>query len=116
MNLVYICTPLSKDKFNLDYISSRLLEDSNSFAFIPPIGQLDSKSKGAALDKLMIEKCHEVWVFGPIGRDCCWEIGYAQGLGKKVKIFIDDTNKYVIEEDWMVTLGRVEVVTHCVVI
>jgi len=101
---VYICTPLAEGKFDLSNITSKLLE-SGAFAFIPPVGQLQDKDSGAKLDKLAIDQCDELWAFGPIGRDCCWEIGYALGLGKRVKIHLDDSNSYVVEEDWMVSIG-----------
>jgi nucleoside 2-deoxyribosyltransferase len=109
MKLVYVCTPLHPGKFPLGTLT-KALTGALAFAFIPPVGQLHHKSEGALLDKEMIEKCDEVWVFGAVGRDCCWEIGYAQGLGKKVVLHIDETNRYLIEEDWMVTLGKVEIV------
>lgn len=92
------------DKFNLPKITQAILE-VGCFAFIPPVGQLSDKTLGAKADRLAIDLCDELWAFGPVGRDCCWEIGYAVGLGKKVKVFIDDTNRYVVDEDWMVTLG-----------
>lgn len=101
---VYVCTPLQEGKFNLPKISSVLLQ-AEAFAFIPPVGQLSDKVLGAQLDRLAIDQCDELWAFGPVGRDCRWEIGYALGLGKKVKLFIDNTNRYLMDEDWMVTLG-----------
>ena len=104
MKKIYVCTPLNPNKFNLDKITDILMK-MNVFAFIPPAGQLSNKETGALLDKRMIEECNEVYVIGAVGRDCCWEIGYASGLGKPVTIFLDHTNNYLIEEDWMVTLG-----------
>lgn len=101
---VYICTPLAEGKFNLPKISKAVL-DAGAYAFIPPVGQLSDKTLGAKLDKLAIDQCDELWAFGPVGRDCCWEIGYAKGLGKVVKLFIDESNQYLVDEDWMVTIG-----------
>jgi len=100
---IYICTPLKEEKFLLDKISSEILK-SGDFAFIPPTGQLLNKKVGAKLDKLMIEQCDELWAFGMLGRDCSWEIGYATGLNKKVKIFISIENKVILEEDWMLLI------------
>ena len=101
---VYVCTPLKTEKFKLELISRTLLEQ-NVFGFIPPQGQLVDKKLGSLLDKRHIDLCNEVWVFGPIGRDCAWEIGYATGLGKNVKIFVDESNMHVINEDWMTVIG-----------
>lgn len=98
---VYICTPLAPHKLDLTKISKIILKEG-VFAFIPPAGQLESKQLGAVLDRKMIEACDELWAFGAIGRDCAWEIGYAQGLGKPTKIYLDDSNDYIRSEDWMV--------------
>lgn len=99
MKKVYICTPLQKHKFDLKKISTEILKEK-VFAFIPPVGQLENKELGKMVDKIQIEMCDELWAFGLLGRDCAWEIGYAQGLGKPVKIFIDDENKEMLD-DWM---------------
>lgn len=104
MKKVYICTPVSEDKFQLVGISSELLLQK-VFAFIPFPGQLQSRKVGAMLDKQMIDLCDEVWVFGVIGRDCAWEIGYANGLNKKVKFYADENNRHILEYDWMTTLN-----------
>lgn len=106
MKKVYVCTPLKEEKFQLELISKILLE-KQVFAFIPPTAQLQDKTTGAILDKKMIEECDEVFVFGNIGRDCAWEIGYAQGLGKKVTFFVNQENEYILQEDWMTTLNIV---------
>lgn len=107
MDKVYICTPLHGGKFNLDLIQKTILE-RNVFAFIPAQGQLENKTLGAILDRKMLDEASEVFVFGPIGRDCSWEIGYATGKGKKVTIFLDKTNQDILE-DWM-TIIDVEIV------
>lgn len=96
---VYICTPLAANKIDLAKISKTIIKEG-VFAFIPPVGQLEAKQMGAILDRKMIEACDELWMFGPIGRDCAWEIGYAQGLGKPTKLFIDKSNEYILN-DWM---------------
>lgn len=100
MKRVYVCTPLAAGKFDLELISITLLA-RNVFAFIPPRGQLNHKTIGAKLDRKMIDACDEVYVFGPIGRDCAWEIGYATGLGKPVTIFQNESNAGMLREDWM---------------
>lgn len=108
MKKVYVCTPLKAPKFNLKLITETILK-YQVFAFIPPTGQLQDKTNGAILDKLMIENCDEIFVFGLIGRDCAWEIGYATGLNKKVTIFVDESNREMVESDWM-TVINVELV------
>lgn len=104
MKKIYICTPLSQNKFDLSEISKQILKEK-VFAFIPPSEQLFEKKLGSSLDKMMIENCDEVWVFGEIGRDCAWEIGYAQGLNKNVIFHVNNKNKHILEEDWMVTIN-----------
>lgn len=101
---VYISTPLMGDKFNLKKITEVLLVSPLVFAFIPPVGQLSDKDNGALLDKNAILLCDEVWVFGKIGRDCSWEIGFARGLGKPVKLFMTKEEIEYIQEDWMTFL------------
>lgn len=101
---IYVCTPLATGKFNLKQIQETLIHNG-VFAFIPPTDQLNEKAIGAKVDKQMIELCDELWAFGPIGRDCAWEIGYANGLGKKVKLFVDMMNEHVVQDDWMTVLN-----------
>lgn len=109
MKRVYISTPLKPGKFNLDAIQKEILVQK-VFAFIPPTEEYNDRVQGAAIDKLQIELCDEMWVFGPIGRDCAWEIGYAQGLGKPVKFYHSKSNEYVIQDDWMIFCAGTEVI------
>ena len=104
MKLIYICTPLKGEKFLLDKIQKALLAE-DVFGFIPPTGQLNSKKLGAELDRKMISLCDELWAFGLLGRDCAWEVGYATGLGKKVRIFKTKENQELIDNDWMTVIG-----------
>lgn len=97
---IYICTPLSKDKFNLDWITKVILNEK-VFAFIPPVGQLQDKDAGAQVDKFMIEQCDELWAFGPLGRDCAWEMGFAHGLKKPVRLYFNPTTWELLKDDWM---------------
>jgi nucleoside 2-deoxyribosyltransferase len=106
---VYISTPLKPEKFDLDAIQKEILK-AGVFAFIPPTEEKNDRKQGAQIDKLQIELCDEMWVFGPIGRDCAWEIGYAQGLGKHVKFFRSPVNEHVVQEDWMIFAAGTEVV------
>jgi hypothetical protein len=97
---VYISTPLKPEKFNLDLIQRTVLKEK-VFAFIPPTEEKNDRRQGALIDKLQIELCDELWVFGSIGRDCSWEAGYAAGLGKPVVFFHSDDNEEVYQNDWM---------------
>lgn len=105
---VYISTPLKPGKFDLDLIQRVILRE-NVFAFIPPTEEKNDRKQGAAIDKLQIELCDELWVFGPIGRDCSWEAGYAAGLGIPVVFFLDESNEHIHENDWMIFCSNTRV-------
>lgn len=107
---VYISTPLKPHKFNLKAIQDALI-DRRVFAFIPTTKDT-TPEMGAALNRMQIELCDEVWVFGPIGRDCAWEIGYAQGLSKPVVFFANELNAHMVKEDWMLFCAGTEVVNE----
>lgn len=98
---VYISTPLKPEKFKLASIQKMILKE-RVFAFIPPTEEKNDRVMGAAVDKLQIELCDEMWVFGAIGRDCSWEVGYAQGLGIPVVFFASTENEHILDEDWMI--------------
>lgn len=104
---VYISTPLKPEKFNLAAIQAALLSQ-RVFAFIPTTVDTTPES-GAAVNKLMIELSDEVWVFGPIGRDCAWEIGYAQGRNIPVVFYESEVNEHMVKEDWMLFCAGTEV-------
>lgn len=105
---VYISYPMNPEKHDLEIIQNETLK-RGVFASIPPAGQLKNKDLGAKFDKMLIEGCEEVWAFGKLGRDCAWEIGFAVGLGKQVKIFVDENNADILDSDWM-TLIDAEIV------
>lgn len=107
MKKVYISTPLKEHKFNITDIQSEILK-FGVFAFIPPTSPKVDQWQGSRVDKLSIELCDELWVFGPIGRDCTWEIGYAQGMGKRVIFYRSHENKHIINEDWMLFSAPIE--------
>lgn len=98
---VYISTPLKPEKFNLQAIQKQILKEE-VFAFIPPTEEKNDRKTGAAVDRLQIDLCDEVWVFGAIGRDCSWEAGYAQGKGIPVVFFLSKENEHVHRDDWMI--------------
>lgn len=108
MKKVYISTPLKEEKFNIEDIQSEILK-YGVFAFIPPTSQKVNQDQGSKVDKLSIELCDEVWVFGAIGRDCSWEIGFAHGLGKKVILYKSSHNNHIFNEDWMLFSGAIEI-------
>jgi hypothetical protein len=105
---VYVSTPLKPAKFRLDQIQAQI-KRAGVFAFIPTTAET-TPAAAAAINKLQIELCDELWVFGPIGRDCSWEIGYAQGLKKPVKFFQTAENEHMVKEDWMLFCAGTEAV------
>jgi hypothetical protein len=111
MKRVYISTPLKPEKFRLDQIQREILY-SEVFAFIPTTAEVKGDPTTAALiNKQMIEFCDELWAFGPIGRDCAWELGFASALNKPIKFFATEENEHMIPTDWMLfNTGGVEVV------
>lgn len=108
MKTVYISTPLKEEKFDINMIHEAILKEG-VFAFIPPNSPKVRQDQGAIVDKLMIDQCDEVWVFGVIGRDCAWEIGYAHGLKKPVKFFKTKANEQILKQDWMLYTGNFEI-------
>lgn len=108
MKRVYISTPLKPEKFKLGPIQDAILK-AGVFAFIPTTVDT-TPEQGAAINKLQIELADEVWVFGPIGRDCSWEIGYAQGKGIPVVFHESNENKHMVTEDWMLFCAGTQVV------
>jgi hypothetical protein len=109
MKKVYISTPLKPEKFNLSLIQKFILMEK-VFAFIPPTEEKNDRKLGSAVDKLQIDLCDEMWVFGPIGRDCAWEVGYAQGKNIPVFFFKTDNNEHIVREDWMLFCAGTEIV------
>lgn len=102
MRKIYISTPLKPEKFRLDQIQTALLQDKEAFAFIPTTAESKGgPTRAALLNKQMLDLCDEVWVFGPIGRDCAWEMGYARALGKPIVFFSTKENENIIPTDWM---------------
>lgn len=74
--------------------------------FFRPRGTNPSKMMDTVReDVAAIIACDELWLVGDYGRDCSWEIGYAMGLGKRVVVWRDKTNKEKFDSDWMVKIG-----------
>lgn len=105
MTSVYVCSSLRAEVFA--HVSSVLNKVSKGEKFYRP-----QKSDVAEMLQTVIDDCKgietsdELWVIGEFGRDCSWEVGYAMGLGKKVKVFVDDTNHHLVDEDWMYRYGE----------
>lgn len=72
----------------------------------PGLGGEEDKLAHVVQDVGMIREADELWVMGEYGRDCSWEIGFAMALGKPVRIFVDDTNRHLLEQDWMILYGN----------
>jgi nucleoside 2-deoxyribosyltransferase len=104
MKKVYISYPMNPKKHDLKQIQDAI-QKAGVYGSIPPAGQLSNKTSGARFDKYLIENSDEVWAFGQLGRDCAWELGFAVGLNKPVKLFVDEQNNYLIEEDWMLLIN-----------
>lgn len=111
MNKVYICSSLRPEVIN--YVNKTLYKLPRSIHLRPWSSPDSSKVGHVETDVAMIQYCDELWVVGEYGRDCSWEIGYAMGLGKRVVIWRDDSNKHLIAQDWMyihgITKGNAEV-------
>ncbi len=101
MKTVYISTPLSKEKFEIDLIQKKILGNPGYFFYIPSTSESINRKRGLETHIHHLNLCDELWAFGRIGLDCSWEIGYATGLGKKVKLFIAEDNEYIIDDSWM---------------
>jgi len=110
MKTVYVCTPLKQGKFFIQDIVHETSLVQDVFFYIPPSDPAKPKTLGAELNRKMLLLCDEVWVFGLAGNDCSWEIGFADGLNKPVKVFITETNKQLLQ-DWMLWTGpKVEII------
>lgn len=104
MKSVYICSSLRPEVYK--HVSQVLtIVAKEEKLYRPQPGPIDNRNEIVASDCYGIEHCDELWVVGQLGRDCSWEIGYAMGLGKKVKIYVDSTNREMIEKDWMLHYG-----------
>lgn len=102
MKKVYICSSCRLE--NYEYVTDLLSQlglMNTAFFFRPQPGQLKDKQIFADVDVDAINSCDEVWVMGRHGRDCSWEIGYAAGIQKPVKVYMCDVNAGDLENDWM---------------
>lgn len=105
---VYICSSLKDD--NYKYVTGVLKELPPAIHLRPtpgPVGgTLEDRRHHVEVDVAMIQYCDEVWVIGAYGRDCSWEMGYAMGLNKHVRILSDLTNRETLSLDWMIYHGE----------
>ncbi len=103
---VYICSSLRDD--NYLHVTRLLKELPPAVHLRPAKGEdtLEGRRNHVEIDIAMLQYCDEIWVLGAYGRDCSWEIGYAMGIKKSVRILVDDTNAHTIENDWMLQHGK----------
>lgn len=104
----YICSSLKDD--NYKYVTG-VLKELPLVTHLRPSPGIEGCAVGhrrhhVETDIAMLQYCDEVWVLGRYGRDCSWEIGYAMGLKKTVRILSDASNELLILEDWMLHHGN----------
>lgn len=113
MKSVYICSSLRPEVYkHVSRVLGIVAKDEKIYR--PQPGPVENRLEIVASDCYAIEHCDELWVIGEFGRDCSWEIGYALGLGKSVKVYRDPTNTAMVEKDWMlyhgIRLGRLQII------
>lgn len=113
MKSIYVCSSLRPEVYqHVSKVLSVVAKDEKIYR--PQPGPLENRHEIVGSDCYGIEHCDELWVIGQFGRDCSWEIGYAMGLGKKVKIYVDDTNREFVDKDWMfyhgIKLGLLQII------
>lgn len=102
MKKVYVCSSCRQE--NYDYVTDLLTKNRlihKAFLFRPQPGQLLNKTEFANVDIDAINASDEVWLIGEYGRDCAWELGYAAGIKKPIKVFRCEKNEKHLEADWM---------------
>src|SRR6266481_42803 len=114
MKSIYICSSLRAEVYaHVSKVLAVVTTDEKIYR--PQAGPAENRDSIVESDCYAIEHCDELWVIGEFGRDYSWEIGYAMGLGKIVKIFVDYTNSHFVEKDWMIhygnKLGKLEIVS-----
>jgi hypothetical protein len=104
---VYICSSLRDEPYK--HVTALLDKVVPAFpgtiVLRPSLGGDSNKVAHVIQDVGMIREADELWVMGEYGRDCSWDIGFAMGIGKKVRVFVDETNRHLLEQDWMVLYG-----------
>lgn len=107
MKKVYICSSLRQE--NYDHVTKLLAQLPVAVYLRPqPAEKLAAKKEDTIeSDVAMMKHADEIWVLGHIGRDCSWEIGWAAAMNKRVRVLIDETNRAMIEDDWMMRHGEV---------
>lgn len=105
---VYVCGSLRPEVVkDVDKKLKRLLKESAfPIEFLRPTGtDMDKIMDIVREDVAAIEECDELWQIGEYGRDSVWELGFAFGLGKPVKVLIDETNREKMQADVMYRIG-----------
>jgi nucleoside 2-deoxyribosyltransferase len=108
MKKVYICSSLREEPYK--HVTEVLEKVTNPSIVVlrPNFGDENNKIAHVVQDVGMIRESDELWLMGEYGRDCSWEIGFAMALGIPVRIFIDETNRHLIEHDWMLLYGEAQ--------
>lgn len=104
---VYICSSLKPENFN--YVSELLKKLPKAIYLRPFPEELTKPTKRydtVEADIAMMQHADEIWCVGRLGRDCMVEIGYAIGIGKTIRVLVDDTNRDQLKDDWMILHGE----------
>jgi len=101
MKRIYICSSCRPE--NYEYVKQllKLYTTREMSIFHPEPQQLEEKTRYACVDIIEIQKADEIWLIGDYGRDCSWELGYAQALQKTVCVFRCHINRAKLDDDWM---------------
>ena len=96
---VYICSSLRKE--NHTKVTKILEQLPEAIHLRPYLDQQGNKMGHIEADIAMINWADELWLVGEYGRDCQWELGYATGIKKPIKVFRDENNRERLAQDWM---------------
>ena len=109
MKKVYICSSLREEPYkHVTGLLNLVTSQKEVVVLRPHFGDEDNKVGHVVQDVGMIREADELWLMGEYGRDCSWEIGFAMALGKHVRIFIDETNRHLVDQDWMLLYGEAQ--------
>lgn len=98
---VYVCARVNELSYMNVSLKVGRLKYLNVEYLRPQLGDVKDRAFVAAHDMSLINQADEMWVFGDFGMDCMWEIGYAVGKGIPVTIFLDDSNRVIAANQWM---------------
>lgn len=105
---VYVCSSLRPrtvarvDRIIAELATAHKAATGRDVRYFRPRGTDPSKIMVTVReDVAAIKWCDELWVVGRYGRDCSLEMGFAAGIGKKIRIYRDKTNCNRLSQDWM---------------